>query len=615
MRHYPTDLLLAVEHVERSLLATPATEPHELRELLTSAGIADPASRLDSGQLHDGLDRFLDGVSQYPWQPLTDRDDVLETAPVGTVVLDDRQAEATLRGLLLAWALGNHVVVRTGRPRLWHAVMEALRAAGVPLPEGRTAPAGDPTPGEHVDVPALPADAVLALDCQAAWVHRLVRRRHLAGVSLARARAADHTERDQRLAARLRYLVARARRTPYHRARLPEPAAVTDVADIVTLPVLEKADLEAHSPPFSRDMLSADQPTGEVLRSGATGGRPRYIVYSRTDWENMVREAVPVLYALGVRPGDRIVNTLFGGGMYGGLTTTFSEFAKMPVEAYSTGQFATVDDLLTLVDGFRANVVLGMPALLLPLLREAKERRPALRIEKVVYGGTPMTETDKDWLRRELGTRVVSSILAANDGAQLGHQCAALGGTRHHVNDDYNLIEVVDEYGRPVPEGQTGELLITSMQKFEGPLLRYRIGDTGRVFTHDCACGVSGKVLEYQGRSDGLIRFKGETVEHGEVLQALAGLGVSRLQIEIGTEDGREVLVVRTEAPDPLDPADVRKLLTDTFPVLGDLQDFDAALDVFELRVECLPEGRLPRNSVSGKIRNVLDSRIAVAAR
>ncbi|WP_240351657.1 phenylacetate--CoA ligase family protein [Streptomyces olivoreticuli] len=607
MRTYPTDLLLAVEHVEHSLRNGDLAP---LRDALAREGVTDPLRRFDCEQLFEGLDRLLGGVSQYPWQPLTDTDDVLETRPVGAVLLDDERAEATLRGLLLAWALGNPVTVRSTRPQLWTAVMEALRDAGVPLPDGHVVAPGTDVTGVRVDVPELPADAAVALDCQAPWVHRLLDRRHLPGTSLARVRGDDTLERDSRLTARLRYLVARARRAPYY-ADLPR---ITSAAGLTGLPILEKQALEANSLPASRNLCSGAAPSGEVLRSGATSGDPRYIVYSRTDWENMVREAVPMLYALGVAPGDRIVNTLFGGGMYGGLTTTFSEFSRMPVECYSTGQFVTVDDLLMLTKNFRANVILGMPALILPLLRDAKKRFPELRIEKVLYGGTPMTENDKRWLREELGTQMVSSILAANDGAQLGYQCHALGGTLHHVNDDYTLIEVVDENGTPVPEGTTGELLITSMQKFEGALIRYRIGDMGRIFEHTCPCGLSGRVLEYLGRSDGLIRFKGETVLYGDVFAVLADLHVSQLQIEVFTEGSKEILVIRTEAPTPPDPGRMRELLVSKFDVLGDYQDFDSTLDVFELRVESLAEGELPRNQVSGKVKTVIDRRLEVSA-
>ncbi|MCX5585594.1 hypothetical protein [Streptomyces erythrochromogenes] len=113
---------------------------------------------------------------------------------------------------------------------------------------------------------------------------------------------------------------------PYYR-ELPDVSAD---GDLTRLPVLEKAAPEAHSLPASRDLSSGDPATGEVLRSGATGGEPRHIVYSRTDWENMVREAVPMLYALGLEPGDRIVNTLFGGGMHGGLTATFTSCPGCP---------------------------------------------------------------------------------------------------------------------------------------------------------------------------------------------------------------------------------------------------------------------------------------------
>ncbi|MEU3752931.1 phenylacetate--CoA ligase family protein [Streptomyces olivoreticuli] len=607
MRTYPTDLLLAVEHVEHSLRNGDLAP---LRDALAREGVTEPLRSFDCEQLFEGLDRLLGGVSQYPWQPLTDTDDVLEIRPVGAVLLDDERAEATLRGLLLAWALGNSVTVRSTRPQLWTAVMEALRDAGVPLPDGHVVAPGTDATGVRVDVPELPADAAVALDCQAPWVHRLLDRRHLPGRSLARVRSDDTLERDSRLTARLRYLVARARRAPYY-ADLPR---ITSVAGLTGLPILEKPALEANSLPASRNLCSGAAPSGEVLRSGATSGDPRYIVYSRTDWENMVREAVPMLYALGVAPGDRIVNTLFGGGMYGGLTTTFSEFSRMPVECYSTGQFVTVDDLLMLTKSFRANVILGMPALILPLLRDAKKRFPELRIEKVLYGGTPMTENDKRWLREELGARVVSSVLAANDGAQLGYQCHSLGGTLHHVNDDYTLIEVVDENGTPVPEGTTGELLITSMQKFEGALIRYRIGDMGRIFEYTCPCGLSGRVLEYLGRSDGLIRFKGETVLYGDVFAVLADLQVSQLQIEVFTEGSKEILVIRTEAPTPPDPGRMRELLVSKFDVLGDYQDFDSALDVFELRVESFAEGELPRNQVSGKVKTVIDRRLEVSA-
>lgn len=633
-RYYPTDLLLALESVAER------TERGELGQLLTqlaAAGVTAPERILEPDWLAEGLDQLFGGISQYPWQPLTDRNDVVELRAVGAIILTDApepthapgtpdpnepstagatgsaqgpeglgDASTVLLGLLLGWSTGNSVTIRTDRPEPWRALLDVLGDTGVPLPPARVTDHASPADGRPVTVPALAVGAVLSLECQASWVHQLFTRVHLPGVSLTAARVRDQDAHSERVGARLRYLVGRARRAPYYRD-LP---VVDGASSLELLPVLEKSALEAHSLPASRQLSSGESPTGEVLRSGATSGQPRYIVYSRTDWENMAREAVHVFYQMGVEPGDRIINTLFGGGMYGGLTTTFSEFSRMPVEAYSSGQMVTVEDILLLTDRFSANVILGMPALIMPMLREAKSREPGLRVPKVLYGGTSMTETDKNWLRSELGTQVVTSVLAANDGAQLGYQCASLGGTLHHINDDYNLIEVVDEALTPVPDGVTGELLVTTLQKFETPLIRYRIGDMGRVLHHDCPCGLSGRVLEYLGRADGLVRARGETVMYGEVLDALEQFGVSQLQIVVDSVDGSEVVTVRTEASEPLRPQLLHDHLTTCFPVWGEFQDFDAGRTAFRLEVECHEQGQLERHPVSGKIRPVEDRRL-----
>lgn len=617
--YHPTDLLLAVEHVERALTREPGSPA--VRALL-DAGV-DFLFRTE--ELAEGLDELFGGVSQYPWRPLTDSDDVIAFSPVGTVVLDDPapdSAEPAVRGLLLAWASGDDVIVRTARPRWWRTVEELLRAPGFPLPALRTARRGESFPGAVVvDVPPLPAvggdnsssDAAVEarrfrLDCTSGWAQGLSRREYLPGTTLARARAAAAEGLDGRVAARLRYLVERARRTPYY-GGLDLPR-VTERADLQRLPILNKSDLERHSLPTSHDLSGGDRPSGEVLRSGATAGTPRYIVYSRADWTNMIREAIPVLYALGLRPGDRVINTLFGGELYGGLVTSQNELSRMPVETYTVGGSASADHILMLVRSFDANAVLGMPALLLPVLRAAKAAFPELRIEKVLYGGSPMMETDKQWLRDELGAKVVASILAANDGAQLGYQCSEMSGTLHHVCDDYNLLEVVDEQGRPLPDGEVGELLVTSLQKLEGPLIRYRIGDIGRIFRHSCGCGLSGRVLEYLGRSDGQIKAHAQTMLYADVVAELAPFEVSQVQVEIASRDRHESIVIRTESARPLDPAAVKAHLESKFSLLGSRQEFETDELLFHFAVECLGEGELPRHPVSGKVRGVIDRRV-----
>jgi phenylacetate-CoA ligase len=604
---YPTDLLLAVAAAERSLAEEPGSP---LGRLLAAAGLTELGAWFRAEALTDALDELFGGLHQFPWIPRTEADEVIALTPVGTVRVDGGDPSSTLRGLLFAWAAGNAVSLPGP---FWTSLAATLRDFGYPLP-----PAGDDGAAvESATPPAEPGDpaAVLRSDGRAAWTRGLFRQRLLPGTSLAAARAA-HTpaETAARVDARLRYLAARAAETPYYRALLP---AVGGRADLGRVPVLEKADLEANTLPRGHGLLSGRRPSGEVMRSGGSSGSPRYVVYSREDWTNMVREAIPQLFALGLAPGDRLINTLFGGGLYGGLTTSVCELSRMPVECCTTGQLATVDDLLLLTgEGFEANAVLGQPALILPLLRGAKARRPGLRVEKVLYGGTPMSEADKRWLREELGTTVVSSILAANDGAQLGYQCSQMSGSLHHLCEDYNLIEVVDDTGGPVAPGEYGHLLVTCLQKFEGPLLRYRIGDYGRIFGHDCACGLSGPVLEYAGRSDGLVKLMGRRVLHSELLDELGAFGASQLQVEIVSDGLRETVTLRLESPRSPSVEEVHAHLLAHFSLLdsGAGNAFDPGLGVFALDVEVHPEGALPRDPVSGKIRPVLDRRLETVA-
>ncbi|MEY9849231.1 phenylacetate--CoA ligase family protein [Streptacidiphilus sp. MAP5-3] len=656
MRYFPTDLLLAVEHAQCDLAAVPDSA---LARLLDGAGLTGLSRFFDHAQLAAGLDELFGGLSQYPWQSVVDGNDVYELTPVGTVVLDDHRAGNTLRGLLLGWATGNKVVVRTERADFWRELVTLLRRAEVPLPSAEILGPQADVAGSPVHVPdllpvlpdhaTLPgwfdpelyalaetaetagptvlrirlsaglaelaaqddplAATVLIGDCRADWAHGLSRREYWRGTTLSAARGLDTEEQRPRLDAKLRYLVQQARHAPYYRD-LPR---VGGLSELGTLPILDKAALDAHSLPTSRDLSSPGPRTGEVLRSGASSGAPRYIAYSRTDWENMIREAVPLFYSMGLAPGDRLINTLYGGGLYGGLSTTLCELSRMPVECYSTAQNVSADDILMLCQSFSANALLGLPVLIMPLLREAKARRPELRIQKILYGGTAMSEADKSWLREQLGTEVITSVLAANDGAQLGYQCGSLGGTLHHVNADYNLIEVVDEDSAPVAPGECGELLITTLQKFEGPLIRYRIGDLGRVFEQDCACGVSGQVLEYLGRADGLIKVKGATVTHAEVVESLARYQPAQVQLVVESADGRESIAIRIESSLPLDVREVREHLMSEIKTLDSAHRFDDTLDLFEFRVELCPEGGIERNAVSGKIKTVIDRRLVAA--
>lgn len=128
--------------------------------------------------------------------------------------------------------------------------------------------------------------------------------------------------------------------------------------------------------------------------------------------------------------------------------------------------------------------------------------------------------------------------------------------------------------------------------------------------THDCPCGLPGPVLEFAGRSDGLVKIMGRRCTVTALHEALEPFGVSIPQVVITSTGTTEQLIVRVEAGHDLSPADIDAHLRATFAPFAERTDFDAGLDVFSFTVETYADGELDRDPVSGKVRPVLDQRI-----
>lgn len=372
------------------------------------------------------------------------------------------------------------------------------------------------------------------------------------------------------------------------------------------LPILTKQALEAGSPPNSHDMGSHALASGEVLVSGTSGGKARFIPYSHDDWQNMIQQGVQTLYDVGLVAGDRVINTLYGGHMYGGMLTSSQELALMPIQSYTAGQGIKPEELVELRRTFKINAIIGIPGLLDTLLSQAKKIEPHFTLEKVIYGGASWPEHRKQWLSQALGIKTFHSILAANDGAQIGYQSPPLTGAEHYLIDDYNYVEIVDDQGKPVDEGQAGHILLTNWQKFEYPLIRYKIGDRGRLVTRP----EGGRVLEFLGRSDGLIILNGRNaLYYQEVADLAFEHGVEQLQLTIRQEGERETLEISVEASRAIETKRLKQVLLDALPSLGTDKGVSDKLLNFSINV--IQVSQLPRHPVSGKVRLVDDRRFS----
>lgn len=406
----------------------------------------------------------------------------------------------------------------------------------------------------------------------------------------------------------LRRLIGVARRSPFYGERL-KGIDVQSVLDLAQVPPLTRADMEANLPPRSEGLATGHfEPGGYVSRSGGSTGEPKFSVYDGHDWEQMISHAVGVFKAAGLERGDRLANCMLAGDLYGSFVSFDHINARVGVQTFAFADKLEPELFLKIWRTFKINVIQAIPAIMIPLLRRVKELEPAFTLEKVMYAGAPLQPSDKKWMREALGVKRIASIIGANDGGQIGFQCELLSGGFHHSVDDFNYLELVDEGGKPVPVGEPGRILLTSLRKYAYPLIRYEVGDMARFVEAQCACGQGGRIFEYLGRADDTLCVGVLNLAYRDFQNALADEPISALQIVAENPEGIDEIVVKVEAENltaSFSEALKRRVLNDVAKVDDNLRDGK----IRALRIELHPLGALPRNPRSGKIKNLVDAR------
>lgn len=426
----------------------------------------------------------------------------------------------------------------------------------------------------------------------------------------------QQSERQPLLDARFRTLLKYARDSQYYggviseaEKRLGRP--LDGLGDLQELPVLTRELMESHMPPQSDELLTLTQgyKGGYVSRSGGSTGKPKYSIYDSHDWEEMISHAEKLMLAAGLSKGDRLANCMIAGDLYGSFVSFDHIVARLGVTSFAFATKVTAENFVEVWRRFDLNAIQGVPAFVVPLLREAKTLEPSLRLEKFVFAGQALSKKDEEWLRDALGLSTISSIIGANDGGQIAYQCEYLQGAMHHVVDDFNYIEIVDQNDQPVPDGEPGRILITSLKKFAFPLIRYDIGDAARFVKHDCDCGRTSRTIEYLGRSDSIITVGFMNIDFNDVVKSLAAFAPTVVQLVAReTSSAVEYLVVHLESPesDEISKDDVVKEIYAKIPTIQQRVD-EGRLDRIE--VEVFGVNGMPRNERSSKVKHFIDER------
>jgi len=327
---------------------------------------------------------------------------------------------------------------------------------------------------------------------------------------------------------RLRETVARVHEhVPLHRQRLQAagvaPGDLTRLADLARLPFTVKADLRDHYP-FG---LFA-QPVEQLARlhaSSGTTGKPTVVGYTLGDIHNWAELMARTLFAAGARRGD-IVHNAYGYGLFtGGLGMHYGAERLGAVVVPVSG--GGTERQVALMQDFNATVLCATPSYALAIAEVAEQQGVDLHKSRLafgLFGAEPWSAGMREEVQARLGLKAFDIYgLSEIMGPGVACECECRNGL--HGWEDHFLFELVDpDSGAPVPEGEAGELVITTLTKEALPMLRYRTRDITRVTTQRCECGRSHlRILRVTGRNDDMLIIRGVNVYPSQVEAVLVG--------------------------------------------------------------------------------------------
>lgn len=331
-----------------------------------------------------------------------------------------------------------------------------------------------------------------------------------------------------------------------------EPEDIRTQADFEKLPFTDKGDLRQAYP-----LGLAAVPTEEIVRihsSSGTTGTPVIIPYTRGDVEDWAEMFARCYRIAGVTNRDRMQITPGYGLWTAGIG--FQNGAERVGAMVVPMGPGNTEKQLKFMEDMGTTVLTATSSYALLLAEEIAKRgiRDRLCLKKGIIGSERWGEKMRKRIASELGVQLydiygLTEIYGPGIGISCDYECGM------HMFDDYLYYEIINPKTlEPVPDGELGELVITTLKKQGAPLIRYRTHDMTRAIPGDCPCGCKyPRIDSILGRTDDMVKVKGVLIYPAQVDNVLKEVdGVSsEYQVMIDHFDGRDRLTLFFETPLP----------------------------------------------------------------
>ena len=346
-------------------------------------------------------------------------------------------------------------------------------------------------------------------------------------------------------------------------------------------------------------------PDEEVVRihsSSGTTGKPVIIPYTAKDVDDWATMFARCYETAGVTKKDRVHITP-GYGLWTAGIGFQAGAEKLGAMVIPMGSGNTDKQLQMMID-LESTVLTATSSYALLLAEEIDKRglKDKIHLKKGVFGSERWSEKKREYIKEKLGIELYDIYgLTEIYGPGIGISCDAQNGM--HYWDDYVYIEIIDpKTGKTLPDGEEGEIVITTLVKEGAPLIRFRTHDISRIIPGECPCGRKHPRLDIiKGRSDDMFKVHGVNMFPSQVEELLALVdGVpSEYTINIAHDEpaNKDIMLVTVEAEGRVDFEQTGRQIRDLFK---------SRIGVTP-KITVVPVGTLPRSEK--KTQRVIDHR------
>ena len=398
-------------------------------------------------------------------------------------------------------------------------------------------------------------------------------------------------------------------KVPLFRSRMDEkklkPSDIKSLKDITLIPFSMKKDLRDTYPYglFATDMK-------QVVRlhaSSGTTGKPIVVGYTQEDmdvWAQVIKRG---LLATGYTSDD-IVQNFYGYGLFTGGLGVHGGLEALGATVIPVSGGNTERQIMIMKD-FEVTAIAGTPSYFIRIIDVAEKMGidlKTLKIKRGLFGAEPWSDGMRDYIEERTGIKAydiygLSEIIRPG----VGCECECQNGI--HIYEDHFYPEIIDpETLEPLPDGQEGELVISTLSKQAMPILRYRTRDITSIEATPCPCGRTIRRIKRIGRrSDDMFIIRGVNVFPSQIETALlrAEKALPHYQIVLDRKNHLDTVEVKVEVS--------RDMMSDSMSDMDSLNkrfshSIEQILGISVLVTLCEPDS-LPRSE--GKAKRVIDNR------